>query len=70
MDQLLTTISYWITLTLLIITFVFVTVYLAARGLCAYRKVTETVTKEQFELLGEAETAKGETPVPVHSPVN
>ena len=57
-------------MTLLIITFVFVTVYLAARGLCAYRKVTETVTKEQFEFLGEAETSKGETPVPVHSPVN
>ena len=68
MDQLLATISYWITLTLLIITFVFVTVYLAARGLCAYKKVTETVTKEQFELLSEAEISKGATPV--HSPVN
>ena len=68
MDSLLATISYWITLVLLVITFVFITVYIAARGLCAYKKVTETVTKEQFELLGEAEMQKGATPV--HSPVN
>lgn len=63
MDGLLVAISYYTTLVLLCLVFVFTLVYIFARGICAYRKVSQTQTREEFELLSEAEILKKQ---PVH----
>ena len=71
MDKWLALVAYWLTLILLAITFVFIVAYIVVRGVCTYKKVTEstTHTKEEFELLGEAEIVKPST-TPVHSSVD
>ena len=68
MDKLLVFIAYWLALILLVLILVFMLIYIAASGFCAYRKVTETKSKSEFELLGQADVAK--EPQSVHSPVN
>ena len=70
MDQLLAVVCYWVTFSFLLIVFVFTVVYIVAQSLCRYKKVTETTTKsrEEFELVAQAEIVKEQTPI--HAPVN
>lgn len=67
MDKLLALISYWVTFSFLVLVFIFVLVYITAQSLCKYRKTVETTTKsrEEFELLAEAEIVKEKAPVHV-----
>lgn len=71
MDKWLALVAYWLTLILLAVTFVFIVAYIIARGVCSYKKITESTvhTKEEFELLGEAEILKSDNS-PVHCPVD